>query len=379
MNQAVGMGLIGTGFMGRAHAIALGAVGSVFPDITAPRRVRLADSSAENAKRAAGELGFERHGGDWRELMDDPDVQAVSICTPNWLHHEMAMAALAAGKHVWCEKPLAVTVEEARSLTAAAQASGKVHLVGFNYAVNPLVRTAREIIAAGEIGTPTHVSGRYFEDYMADPQVPHSWRCERRLAGSGALADLGSHLVNLVHVLVGPVTRVNATTHTLIGERRESAGGRMLPVENEDVAALLAEVGDGIPATLDISRVATGYKCGLIIEVFGTRGALRFDQERMNELQLYSRSDPAGRNGFRVVQISSAHPDFRQFCPAPGHGLGYNDLKIIEARNFLRAVQTGKGGEPDFSEGLRVQQVMEAAERSAAEGGWVSTGIEVPA
>jgi predicted dehydrogenase len=373
------MGLIGTGFMGKAHAMALRAVGSVFPEVAAPRCVHLVDAHADSAARHARELGFERSGDDWRALLADPEVEAVSICTPNYLHQEMALAALQAGKHVWCEKPLAVTVAEATTLAAAARASGRVHLVGFNYAVNPLVRVAREIIQSGEIGEPINFSGRYFEDYMASPDIGHSWRCERRLAGSGALADLGSHLVNMLHVLLGPVVEVSGTLSTVIRERREASSGRMLPVENEDIAAVHARLESGLPATMEISRVASGYKCGLIFEVFGSRGGLRFDQERMNELELYTSGDAPGRVGYRRLLIGPEHPDFRNFTPAPGHGLGYNDLKVIEARNFLRAVQLGHGAEPDFDEGLRVQQVMEAVELSAAGQRWVKVSETAPA
>lgn len=375
MNEALGMGLIGTGFMGRAHAIALRVVGSVFPEVRAPRCVHLADARAATAARAGRELGFERTGDDWRALLADPEVAAVSICTPNYLHHEMALGALEAGKHVWCEKPLAVTVEEAESLARAARASGRVHLMGFNYATNPLVRVARDIIRSGEIGEPVSFSGRYFEDYMASPEVGFSWRCERRLAGSGALADLGSHLINMLHVLLGPVAEVSGTTSTVVRERRESGSGRMRTVENEDIAAAHARLESGLPATLEISRVASGYKCGLIFEVFGSRGGIRFDQERMNELELYRTGDAPGRTGFMRMLIGPEHPDFRNFTPAPGHGLGYNDLKVIEARNFLLAVQEGRGAMPDFDEGLRVQRVMAAIEQSAAERCWVSTGI----
>jgi len=375
MSESLGMGLIGTGFMGRAHAIALRVVGSVFPEVSAPRCVHLADAHAGTAARAARELGFERSGDDWRALLADPEVAAVSICTPNYLHHEMALAALDAGKHVWCEKPLAVTVAEAESLASAARTSGRVHLMGFNYAVNPLIRVARDIIRSGEIGEPVNFSGRYFEDYMASPEIGFSWRCEQRLAGSGALADLGSHLINMLHVLLGPIAEVSGTTSTVIRERRESGSGRMRTVENEDIAAVHARLESGLPATMEISRVASGYKCGLIFEVFGSHGGIRFDQERMNELELYRAGDAPGRTGFKRMLIGPEHPDFRNFTPAPGHGLGYNDLKVIEARNFLLAVQQGRGAEPDFDEGLRVQRVMAAVEQSAAERRWVSTGI----
>ncbi|KAA9131617.1 Gfo/Idh/MocA family oxidoreductase [Marinihelvus fidelis] len=366
--RSLGIGLVGTGFMGRAHAIALRSVGGVFAAVPPPRLVHVVDADAGRAGQAAEELGFLRHGDDWQALLEDPDVDAVSICTPNHLHHEMAMAALAAGKHVWCEKPLALTVDEAAGLAAAAADSGRAHLVGFNYAVNPLLSLAREILSSGEIGEPVAFSGRYYEDYMADPAVPWSWRCDRSLAGSGALADLGSHLVHLLETLLGPVETVTGHVSTAVAARQDPVTGAMRAVENEDIASAHARLASGVPATLDISRVASGYKCGLAFDLFCSRGALRFDQERMNELQLFEAGQRPGRDGFRRLLAGPAHPDYAAFNPAPGHGLGYNDLKVIEARNFLCAAMEGRAAWPDFSDGLRVQRVMDAIERSAAAG-----------
>jgi predicted dehydrogenase len=371
MNGA-GIGLIGSGFMGRAHAIALHAVGSVFDEVAAPRCLVLADSDAARAAAAARSLGFERHTGAWRTLLGDPSIDVIDICTPNHLHHEMALAALRAGKHVYCEKPLALDSAQAAELAEAARTAGVVHAVGLNYTCNPLLQCARELIAAGEIGEPQHFSGRYFEDYMADPAVPHSWRCERRLAGAGALADLGSHLIDMLQFLLGPVRRVYGTLHTVVPQRRDGAG-QLHPVENEDIARVLAETASGLPATLEISRVATGRKCGLGFELFGTRGSLSFDQERMNELKLYKADQQTGRAGYTTLLAGPQHPNYAAFCPAPGHGLGINDLKIIEVRNLLRAIAGGAPFRPGFDEGLRVQRIMDAIERSAAERAWIDT------
>jgi predicted dehydrogenase len=361
----LGFGLIGTGFMGRAHAIALAEVAAVYDDIAKPRAVCVADVSEESAARAAEALRFEQGSSDWRRLVANPEVDVVDVCTPNHLHYEMALAALEAGKHVYCEKPLALTVAEAERLARAARRAGVVHGVGLNYTTNPMIRTAREIVASGEIGEVLHFSGRYFEDYMASPDVPFSWRCERRLAGSGALADLGSHLINLVHFLLGRPHAVTAETITAIRERR-GPDGKMRTVENEDVARAFLTLGSGAAATLEISRIATGRKCGLAFDLFGTRGALRFDQERMNELELYTAGDAPGRSGYRTLLAGPAHGDYARFCPAPGHGLGINDLKVIEMHDFIRAVERGERFYPDFDEGLAVQRVMQAIEDAAA-------------
>lgn len=363
-------GLIGSGFIGRAHAIALNAVGAVFPEIEAPVCEVLADGSAERAKSAAAALGFARSTGDWRELIADPRVDVVDICTPNHLHREMALAAIAAGKHVYCEKPLANTASEAREIAAAAEVAGVHHYIGFNYMCNPMIRAARELLSAGEIGDVIGFRGRYLEDYMSDPAVPHSWRCERRLAGAGALADLGSHLINLGHFLIGDIARVMGTLQTVHTHRRETASGALRPVENEDVASALVEFANGVNGTFEISRIAAGYKCGLSFRVFGTRGSVSFDQERMNELRVYTDGDVPGRRGFRTILAGPEHPDYAHFCPAPGHGLGYNDLKIIEVRNVIRAIAEDEPAWPDFREGYRVQRVMEAIEASHATRAW---------
>ncbi|MCE3283995.1 MAG: myo-inositol 2-dehydrogenase 2 [Steroidobacteraceae bacterium] len=378
---AARIGLIGTGYIGRAHAIALRSVGTVFPDVEPPVLELVADTDAARAETAARELGFRRSTGDWRTLVVDPEVDVVVVCTPNHLHRDMALAAIAAGKHVSCEKPLALSAADAREMARAADTAGLCHLVGFNYAVNPLLVTARELIASGEIGEPIGFHGRYLEDYLADPGLAFTWRCERALAGAGALADLGTHLVDLAHGLLGDIARVAARLTTVIGERREPVSGRARRVENEDCAQVLVEFANGVPGVVDVSRVATGYKCGLAFDLFGTRGSLRFDQERMNELQLYRNDDRAGLRGFRTILAGPEHGDYRPFCPAPGHGLGINDLKVIESRNLLAAIERRRGdvrapgAAPDFHEGARVQRVIDAIERSHADSAWV----EVPA
>jgi predicted dehydrogenase len=366
-----GFGLIGTGFMGRAHAIALHEVAVVFDDIGRPRAVCVSDHDDERAGRAAAELRFESSTGNWRSLLDDPAIDVIDICTPNYLHFEMARAALAAGKHVYCEKPLALDVAEAAALAAAARESGAVHGLGLNYTANPMVQVARDLIAAGEIGDVMHFTGRYFEDYMADRHGPFTWRCERALAGAGALADLGSHLINMLHFLVGRPKRLLGEVHTAIAERREPATGALRRVENEDIARAFIELESGVPATLEISRIATGRKCGLTFEVYGTRGSIAFDQERMNELKLYETGQAAARAGYKTILAGPAHGDYARFCPAPGHGLGINDLKVIELHNFIRAVERGEGFYPDFDEGLAVQRVMAAIETSSTERAWV--------
>jgi len=367
----LGFGLIGTGFMGRTHAIALQSVATVFSGIRAPRLVSVVDADTDSAARAAHGLRFERSTGDWTELLDDPAVDVIDICAPNYLHYPMSLAALRAGKHVYCEKPLALGVDEAAELASVARGSGLVHAIGLNYTTNPLIQEAREIVAAGEIGDLVSFTGRYFEDYMASREVPFTWRCDRSLAGSGALADLGSHLINMLHFLLGRPRRLTGDCRTVIPTRRDATSGEQRTVENEDIARAMLELETGLPATIEISRVATGYKCGLQFEIFGTRGSIAFDQERMNELRLYDAAQKPSRAGYKTILAGPAHPDYGAFCPAPGHGLGINDLKVIEVRNLLRAIERGEAFQPDFDEGLRVQQVMAAIEQSSAKRAWV--------
>jgi predicted dehydrogenase len=370
MAAAIRIGLIGSGFMGRAHSIALHSVAATFGADFAVECAALADNTADRAREAASSLGFARSTGDWRELVADPRIDVVDICTPNHLHAEMALAALAAGKHVYCEKPLALDIKESATVVEAARRAGVCNAIGFNYICNPMVQAARELIQAGEIGEVVGFNGHYIEDYMCDPRSPFTWRCERRLAGAGALADLGSHLINMAHVLLGPISRVSGVVRTVHKQRTETATGKVRNVENEDLANALIEFASGTPGTLYISRVAAGYKCGLAVQVVGTRGTVEFNQERMNELRLYRADDATGRRGFRTILAGPEHPDYGAFCPAPGHGLGINDLKVIEVRNLLRAIRAGTPASPDFAEGLRVQQVMTAIELAAASGSW---------
>jgi predicted dehydrogenase len=370
MSESLQLGLIGAGYMGRAHTIAMHSVAATFGERYAVTRAALADLNAEAAARNARSLGFAR-SCDWRALLQDDAIDVIDICAPNYLHREMALAALAAGKHVYCEKPLATDVAGAAEVAHAAANSDRICATGFNYICNPMLQLLRHMVSAGELGTIFSVQARYLEDYLSDSQLPFSWRCERALAGAGALADLGSHLINLGHFLLGPIARLSGSVHTVHSRRLMPGSTESRAVENEDIAHALVEFANGVLGTMDVSRVASGYKCGLAICVQGTRGSAHFDQERMNELRIYKCDDPAGRRGFRTILAGPEHPDYAAFCPAPGHGLGINDLKVIELRNFLRAIDGGPPVSADFSEGLRVQQVMEAIEVSHREHCWV--------
>ncbi|MBZ0332174.1 Gfo/Idh/MocA family oxidoreductase [Halomonas sp. ANAO-440] len=370
--QTIKIGLIGTGYMGKAHTIALRAAPVVFSLPAQPVCELLAEVNDELAARKARELGFARSSGDWRVLVDDPDIDVVDICAPNFLHKEMALAAIAAGKHVYTEKPLALSAADAQEMVEAAERAGVKTLVGFNYIRNPASQLAREIVASGEIGELIHFRGRHNEDYMTDPGKPLDWHAQRATAGAGALGDVGSHILNMAEYLTGQrVSEVFGQLQTVIPLRPLPDGGGMGEVENDDQAQALLRFDSGLIGNIETSRVATGRKMGLAYTLTGTKGAILFDQERMSELQLYKHEGSKARRGFSTLLMGPEHTDYGAFSPAPGHGLGYNDQKIIEIRDLVEGIVGDKPLYPDFREALRVNLMIDAIERSHAEGRWM--------
>lgn len=367
--RRIGLGLIGTGFMGRAHALAFQHAGSVFDLPLRVDCVALADADQARAADCARAWGFERAMG-WEALIADPTVDLVAITTPNRLHHPMAMAALAAGKAVYCEKPLAATLAEATQMRDAAQSAGVITRVGYNYLQNPMLGLARELIASGELGDITSYRGEFSEDFMADPQAPFGWRCETTQAG-GALADLGSHVLSLSRYLLGEVESVCADLHTAHAQRPSPNG--MRKVEVDDQAHILLRFASGARGTLATSWLRHGRKNHLAFEISGTRGTLLYDQERLNELRLYQPGGQGGFDGFRTLLAGPYLADYAAFCPAAGHQLGYNELKTLEVRGLLLALAGQQGGSGvDFHEAWAVERLAEAVRRSAREHAWVS-------
>jgi len=359
------VGLIGTGFMGRAHAFAFTLAPRVFELPVDVELAVVADVDAAAAERARRTLGFAHAVSDWRALIDAVDL--VAITAPNVLHQDMALAAIAAGKAVYCEKPLAPTAEAAAEMTRAAEAGAVPSQVGFNYLKNPLFMLARELIAAGELGEIRSYRGIHAEDYMADAATPWSWRLDTE-SGGGAFADLGSHAVATARYLLGPIASVRAAATTVISERLNAGIPRAVEVDDHTTAAL--RFASGAVGTLEASWIATGRKMQHDFEVYGSRGSLVFSQERFNELRLYSGDDPPDRRGFRTILAGPEHGAYGAFCPAPGHQLGFNDLKVIEVRDFLEAVGGQEVPRADFREGWAVQAVVDAVYASARHGGW---------
>jgi predicted dehydrogenase len=369
------VGLIGAGYIGHTMALAYRAVGALFPDLPRVRLAMLADIDAAGAAKAAARYGFARATGDWRALVADPEIDIVAIATPNHLHRDMAVAALEAGKHVHCEKPLALDLAQACTMEAAARRAGTRTIVGYNYLHNPMIRTARALVAGGEIGTPVHFKGAHDEDYMADPALPFSWRCDRALAGAGALADLGSHILGFADALMGPVAEVCGDVSTTVPVRPLQGGGTR-KVENEDQGHFLVRFASGATGAIGASRVAQGRKMGLAFELVGTKGSIAFDQERLNELRVYRADARAGRAGYTTILAGPEHPGYAAFCPAPGHQIGFTDLKTLEVAHFLGAIRDKVPAEPDFAAALRYERVIDAALRSAGERRWVRVATD---
>lgn len=363
----LGVGLVGAGFMGRCHANAFRSVGGLFDLPARLRPVILADATEAAAARNAELLGFPRATADWQTLVADPDVDVVAITAPNVLHAPIAVAAARAHKSIYCEKPLSTTAAEARVMVEEAEAAGVVTLVGFNFLRNPMIRLAAEIIAAGEIGTVTGFRGRHAENYMADPAAPHSFRTDPE--GGGALADIGSHIIAMARFLIGPIVETVARCRTIHPHRPLAPGATETgPVAIDDMTHALVRFEGGAEGSLEANWAATARTMDLSFEISGTKGALAFTQERMNELQLWSATP--GRQGYTRLEAGPAHPPYGAFCPAPGHQLGFNDLKVIEVAELVGAVMGGPNPGPDFREALAVQETVEAMQRASHSGRW---------
>lgn len=368
----IGIGLIGAGWMGKVHAMAYRNVPMAFGSEPAvPRLEVVADIDEDGARAVAGSFGFARWTTDWREVVADPQVDAVDITAPNDLHPEIAIAACRAGKAVYCEKPLALTAAGSREMAAAAREAGVATMVGFNYLKNPAQGFARQLIEAGEIGDVIQFRGTFDVDHMTDPNTPFTWRTEKALAGSGALGDQASHTMSFSQYLVGDIEEVCGMTGTFVTERPVAGGGEMRRVENDDVVMVLVRYANGGMGCIEASRVATGRKLWASYEIQGTKGALFFTQERMNELQLYRHGDPPAERGYKTIYTGPEHPNYAAFQPLPGVGLGYNEQKIIEARDFIVAVAEGGRAEPDFDFGHRISRVIDAVLLSVDERRWV--------
>ncbi|GLV79159.1 Gfo/Idh/MocA family protein [Streptomyces hygroscopicus] len=379
--KTLGVGMVGYAFMGAAHSQGWRTVGRVFDLPARPVMSAVCGRDADAVRAAADRHGWAAAETDWRSLIARDDVQLVDVCTPGDSHAEIAIAALEAGKHVLCEKPLANSVDEAEAMVEAARRAGErgqVAMVGFNYRRAPAIAQARRMVAEGRIGVLRHVRVTYLQDWIVDPEYPLVWRLRREYAGSGALGDLGSHIVDLAQYLAGErLIGVSALTETFIRERPlpagavagpggSGAGGAARgPVTVDDAALFTGRFGSGAVASFEASRFAAGRKNSLRIELNGDHGSLAFDLERLNELSFHDHTEPAADSGFRRILVTEPeHPYLEAWWP-PGHALGYEHTFVHQARDMVLAVAEGTAPAPSFEDGLQVQRVLAAVEDSA--------------
>ncbi|MCB1492512.1 MAG: Gfo/Idh/MocA family oxidoreductase [Rhodobiaceae bacterium] len=374
--ERLGIGLIGTGFMGKCHALAWNAVKPVFGAGPKADLVALAEVDGALAAQKADEFGFAAATADWRDLVADPAIDVISITAPNTLHQEMAVAALEAGKHIWCEKPMAPTLAGAQAMRDAAAKSGKVAVLGYNYIQNPMIREMGRLIHAGEIGAVNHVRVEMDEDFMADPEAPFHWRNETA-SGYGALDDFAVHPLSLLRMLLGRVDVVMCDMGRPFPDRPDGKGGRRA-METHDIASVLIRLGD-ITGTLQVNRSAWGRKGRIAIQVFGTAGTIAYDQERANEFQIYTARGPLAEQGFRTILAAPGHPPYDRFIPAPGHGLGFNDLKIIECHELVNRILGKDSRTIDFDAGLDIERTVHAMAESYRTRSWVEVDQAPPA
>ena len=365
--REIGIGIIGGGYMGKAHSVAHAAVGAVFATDLRPRLEMICATTDAGAERYRQAYGFARATGDWRVLVADTRVEAVVIASPQDTHRAIAEAAFALGKPVFCEKPLGADLADSQAMVAAAEAAGCVNMVGFNYIRTPASQFARALVAAGEIGRITWFRGEHTEDFGADAEKPATWRSFG--AANGAMGDLAPHMINAALALIGPLDRLCADIATVHPTRPGPDGP--VAVTNDDIGQFICRFQTGAIGHLSFSRVSTGRKMGYAYEITGTKGAIRFDQEDQNALWLYRAEGREAERGFRKILMGPEHPDYLPFCQGPGHGTGYQDQIIIEARDFLRAIATGKPVWPTFRDGMEVNRIIAAAHASHASGGWV--------
>lgn len=363
----LGIGIIGGGYMGKAHSVAFAAVGAVFNTRLRPRLEMICATSQASAERYRAAYGFARATDDWRVLVDDPAVGAIVIASPQETHRAIAEAAFLRGKPVLCEKPLGASLEDSAAMTAAAEAAGVANMVGFNYIRTPASQFARHLIQSGEIGDITWFRGEHTEDFLADPASPATWRTSG--AANGTMGDLAPHMVNAALALMGPIDRVMAEVETV---HKTRPGGT---VTNDDHGQMMCRFANGAMGQMYFSRIATGRKMGYAYEITGTKGAIRFDQEDQNALWLYRMQGPEAERGFVKILTGPAHPNYEPFCQGPGHGTGYQDQIIIEARDFLSAIDAQANGGPavwpTFRDGHDVNRVIAAAMASANQEKWI--------
>jgi len=380
--REIGVGLVGYKFMGRAHSNAYRQVARFFDVDPIPRMTAICGRDEAGVREAASSLGWESYETDYRSLMARDDVGLVDVVTPGNTHREIVLAALEAGKHVLCEKPLANTLSEAREMVLAARDAGTVNVVCFNYRRAPAVQLAKKLVDEGRLGEIRHWRATYLQDFIMDPSFPLIWRLRKEVSGSGALGDIGAHIIDLAQFLVGPISEVVGMTETFIKERpleEASAGGGLSAsggaetgeVTVDDAAAFLARFEGGAIGTFEATRFAAGRRNQNSFEINGSKGSVAFDLERMNELEVFFTDDEADVQGFRTVNVTEPdHPYAGAWWP-PGHILGYEHTFVHTMKDLMDGMASGQSPAPTFEDGYRCQAVLDAVEKSAEHREWI--------
>jgi predicted dehydrogenase len=369
--DAINIGIVGTRFMGRAHANAFIDLPQFFEVPYRPVLKAACGRDPQATQAYAQKFGWQETETDWKKLVEREDIDLVDICTSNVTHQPIALAAAKHGKHILCEKPLACNANEARAMYEAAESAGVKHMVAFNYRRVPALAFAKQLIEQGKIGQLYHFNAVYYQDWLVNPAFPYTWRHNVEESGSGALGDLSSHIVDLARFLVGEFEAVNGLQATFIKER-QSPDGQQHPVTVDDATSFLARFQNGALGSFQTSRFCTGRKNFLRIEMFGSQGSLSFNLERLNELEIYSATDPGTELGFKTILVTEpAHPYMQAWWPR-GHIIGWEHTFIHEAKDLLESIAQNKPATPNFYDGLRCQQVLDAAVESSRSGRWVA-------
>lgn len=377
----VRVGMIGYQFMGKAHTHAYRDMPFYFGSEVTPVLQAIAGRREEAVKKAAADMGWKSYETDWRKLLERDDIDLIDIVTPNNTHAEMAIAAAEAGKHVICEKPLAMTVEEAERMAEAVKRNGVVHMISHNYRFSPAVQYAKKLIEEGRLGKIYHIRAQYLQDWIMDPGFPLVWRLRKEVTGSGALGDIGAHIIDLARFLIGEFKEISSMMETFIKERpigemsgglnAQSSGNQMGEVNVDDAAAFLARFENDAIGTFEATRFAAGNRNGNRFEINGEKGSIRWDLENLNNLDIYFTDDDEGQQGFRTIHCTEeAHPYAGAYWPA-GHSIGYEHTFINLIYELMKGIQGGYSPSPNFEDGLKNQQVLAAVEQSAQEKKWV--------
>lgn len=386
--EKMNIGMVGAGFMAKAHSIAYAGMPMFFwPAPAIPVKKIIADVNETLAKEAKEKFAFETYTTNWQDIVNDPNIDVVDICTPNNTHAEIAIAAAKAGKHILCEKPLSLTPSEAKDMYIAARDNKVTTMVAFNYRRTPAVQLAKKYIDEGALGDILDFRGTYLQDWSADPSSPLSWRFQKDICGSGALGDIGTHVVDMLRFLVGDFARVNARTATYIKDRPiQNAGIDSLgnvkannttprkPVDVDDQCIFMIECKNGAFGSIEATRNAWGRNNYITFEIHGTKGSVYFNYERRDELQVCFADDKSDRRGFRTVYTGPNHPYGDGLWPIPALGIGYTETKIVETYDFFKAIAESGETSPNFRDGYAIELISDAILTSARTRSWV----EVP-